>query len=318
MPKVSVVIPTFNSGQYLTEAIDSALTQSLMPVEVIVVDDGSTDNTKAVVGRYESDVVYCYQKNAGSGKARNTGIKLAKGEWIAFLDSDDFWENEYLSHMIKTVSKHPEAGLIYCGKKWVDSTGKKWVSEPKQTKYPSGWIFRDLFCANYISSCSVVVARKDCLLQSGGFYELKELRNAQDYHLWLRMSAVREICSSSKLLVNYRRHGSNRTHDVVSRQRGILFSLNYAAYLIRVKKVDNRNSPELINYRERLAIAYTDAVNSLFWNQKFSDVVRVGVTALSKGYVNCSIVLRLLVSFFPPKMILKCGNYFKRFRKISD
>lgn len=312
MPKVSVVVPTYNSAKYLNEAIDSALTQTFKPIEVIVVDDGSTDDTKNIIKRYGSDIVYCYQQNAGSGKARNTGIKLASGEWIAFLDSDDFWDHEYLYQMTQTIKKHPNASLIYCGKNWVNSVGKKYVSGYEQTEYPHGWIFNALFNSNYISSSSVVVAQKNSLLRCGGFCEAKELRNAQDYHLWLRMSALYEIYSLPKLMINYRRHDSNRTYDVVSRQRGILFALNQAADLIKTKKVDHRNKPELINYRCRLGRAYTDAINSLFYSQNFRDVIDFSVEALLKGYINRSIIQRLLISFFPAKFILQLRSYNKR------
>lgn len=97
MPKISVIIPTYNRAPFVTEAIDSVLAQTFRDYELIVVDDGSTDNTKDVLLPYGERIRYIYQPNSGVGAARNAGIRCAVGEWLAFLDSDDLWLPEYLS-----------------------------------------------------------------------------------------------------------------------------------------------------------------------------------------------------------------------------
>ena len=97
MPKITVIIPTFNRELFVMRAIDSVLNQSFKDYEIVVVDDGSTDNTQSTVRRFGSKIRYIYQKNAGVSAARNTGIEAAACEWVAFLDSDDEWATEYLS-----------------------------------------------------------------------------------------------------------------------------------------------------------------------------------------------------------------------------
>lgn len=106
-PTVSVVIPTYNRAKYVTETIDSVLSQSYTDYEIIVVDDGSTDNTREALAPYMDRIRYIHQQNSGVSAARNRGIKAARGKWIAFLDSDDIWLPEKLAVQIKDISKYP-------------------------------------------------------------------------------------------------------------------------------------------------------------------------------------------------------------------
>jgi glycosyltransferase involved in cell wall biosynthesis len=107
MPTVSVIIPTYNREQFVAKAIESVLNQSFQDHEIIVVDDGSTDNTSQTLERYQNKIRYIYQKNAGASAARNTGVNASKGEWLAFLDSDDEWTAEYLSKQIQKAGELP-------------------------------------------------------------------------------------------------------------------------------------------------------------------------------------------------------------------
>jgi glycosyltransferase involved in cell wall biosynthesis len=107
MPKVSVIIPTYNRGRFVGKAIESVLDQNFDDFEVIVVDDGSTDNTHQTLQRYGNRIRYIYQENAGASAARNTGIKAARGEWLAFLDSDDEWMPGYLAKQIQRAGEVP-------------------------------------------------------------------------------------------------------------------------------------------------------------------------------------------------------------------
>ena len=107
MPKVSVIVPTYNRAHLVIEAIDSVLSQSFQDYELIVVDDGSTDNTKDALLRYGDRIKYIYQTNLGVGAARNVGVRCARGEWLAFLDSDDIWMPEYLTCQMEQAEKNP-------------------------------------------------------------------------------------------------------------------------------------------------------------------------------------------------------------------
>jgi glycosyltransferase involved in cell wall biosynthesis len=108
MPKVSVIIPTYNRDKYVVEAIESVLCQEFKDYELIVVDDGSTDATKEKLQRYGDKIKYTYQDNSGVSAARNTGINQSQGEWLAFLDSDDEWKADYLSRQMERALKNPK------------------------------------------------------------------------------------------------------------------------------------------------------------------------------------------------------------------
>jgi len=111
MSKVSVIIPTYNRSKFVVKAVESALNQSFKDLEVIVVDDGSTDDTRQTLERYQDRVRYLYQKNAGVSAARNAGVTLAMGEWMAFLDSDDEWSDRYLAEQMQAANQNPDVSM---------------------------------------------------------------------------------------------------------------------------------------------------------------------------------------------------------------
>jgi len=121
---ISVVIPTFNRVELLQRAIRSVLVQTLLPKEIIVVDDGSVDQTRETIqSKYKGEVNYCYQPNQGVSHARNTGINMAKGNWIALLDSDDEWMPEKLEQQAAVLTDHPDFRFCHTGNqnRWLKS-----------------------------------------------------------------------------------------------------------------------------------------------------------------------------------------------------
>src|SRR5689334_19281127 len=126
--RTSVVIPAYNYGRYLGRAIDSALAQTRPVDEIIVVDDGSTDNTREVAESFGERIIYVYQKNKGLSAARNTGIRKATGDWVAFLDADDWWHPDKIKRQLEAASKDPEIGLVYTA---------SWVVTPEGDKTPT-------------------------------------------------------------------------------------------------------------------------------------------------------------------------------------
>src|SRR4051794_28952489 len=125
MPHVSVIIPTYNYGRFIGEAVKSALEQTLPADEIIVVDDGSADNTEAAVRQFGDPVRYIKQANAGVCVARNRGVAESRGEFIAFLDADDTWEPTKLAKQIARFDEDEDLGMVHCGMlKFDDGTGK--------------------------------------------------------------------------------------------------------------------------------------------------------------------------------------------------
>lgn len=124
-PRISVVIAHYNYGEYVGDAIESVLAQSRPAHEIIVVDDGSTDNSAQVLDRYKDLITLYRQDNAGVSSARNTGIRHASGEWIALLDSDDMWEPDLLATYARATRDYPQAGMIAMGRRIISADGKK-------------------------------------------------------------------------------------------------------------------------------------------------------------------------------------------------
>ena len=124
-PLVSVIIPTYNREKFVTLAIDSVINQTFKDYELIVIDDGSTDNTKNVLKQYNAKIHYIYQNNSGVSAARNAGIKVARGEWLAFLDSDDEWMPEYLECQIQRAKEEPQIRMHMTNSIKIEISGKK-------------------------------------------------------------------------------------------------------------------------------------------------------------------------------------------------
>jgi glycosyltransferase involved in cell wall biosynthesis len=183
-PTVSVIIPTYNRGWTLRAAVDSVLAQNYRDFELIVVDDGSTDNTAEILQSYGPDVQVLRQANAGVSAARNTGVDSAKGIFIAFLDSDDRWLPDKLGVQVDFFASHPEAVICQTEETWIRK-GKR-VNPKKVHQKPSGRIFKASLALCLVSP-SAVMLRKALIDEIGGFDET--LPACEDYDLWLRVSA---------------------------------------------------------------------------------------------------------------------------------
>lgn len=180
---ISVVIPTFNRAPFLKVALQSILQQTLPPHEVIVVDDGSTDETKVLCHTEFPTVHYIYQENRGVAAARNLGIRQAKGEWVAFLDSDDAWTPKKLERQWDFVQKNPDAQIIQTEEIWIRKGVR--VNPRPIHKKQSGEIFE--YCVPLcIVSPSAVMIHKNVFKKSGPFDE--DFLRCEDYEFWLRIS----------------------------------------------------------------------------------------------------------------------------------
>ncbi len=183
-PLVSVIIPTFNRGYCLEESIRSVLEQSFIDFELVVVDDGSTDNTSELVRRFPAvKLIRLEEKNRGVSFARNRGVVEAQGDWVGFLDSDDLWEQGKLATQVKWIERHPDLQMVYTDEIWIRN-GVRVNPMNKHRKY-SGDIFR--YCLPLcIVSPSSVLLRAKVLSEVGGFDESMPV--CEDYDLWLRIA----------------------------------------------------------------------------------------------------------------------------------
>ena len=185
MPKVSVIIPTYNRLPMLKEAVDSVLTQGLEDLELIVVDDGSNDGTAEAMKRYGGRVrLFQHPRNKGVSAARNRGILHARGKYIAFLDSDDLWVKGKLKIQVDFLDDNPHYPLCYTDEIWIRK-GKRVNPMLKHAKY-SGWIFEKCIPLCIISPSSAMMRRT--LFSKVGLFD-EALPVCEDYDFWLRVSA---------------------------------------------------------------------------------------------------------------------------------
>lgn len=183
-PQVSVIIPTYNRGRVIKEAIDSVLAQDYTEFELIVVDDGSTDHTSDVLDSYRNVIKVLSQKNKGVSAARNRGIAEASGKFIAFLDSDDLWLPQKLSTQVEFFNKTPDALICQTEEVWIRNGLR--VNPKKRHKKPSGMIFK-LSLELCLVSPSAVMIKRSLFDRVGEFDET--LPACEDYDLWLRISS---------------------------------------------------------------------------------------------------------------------------------
>lgn len=198
--QISVVIPNFNRAALLKLAIESVLQQSFPVLEIIVCDDGSTDNAQIVVESFGKELVKWLPcgKNGRPAIPRNKGIQAAKGNVIAFLDNDDTWQPTKLHLQIEELKKG--FGMVCANAMRV--SGGKALSKLHSTKGDSTFNFYHLVSTNQVV-CSSVIIKKELLIEAGGFPESAGLKALEDYALWLRVSTLTEIRYLDEALVNY-------------------------------------------------------------------------------------------------------------------
>ena len=195
-PQVSVIIPTYNRGRVIKEAIDSVLAQDYTEFELIVVDDGSTDHTSDVLDSYRNVIKVLSQKNRGVSAARNRGIAEASGKFIAFLDSDDLWLPHKLSTQVEFFNKTPDALICQTEEVWIRNGLR--ANPKKRHKKPSGMIFK-LSLELCLVSPSAVMIKRSLFDRVGEFDET--LPACEDYDLWLRISSRFPIYLIDTLLI---------------------------------------------------------------------------------------------------------------------
>lgn len=218
LPAVSVIIPAYNVATYITEALESVVSQTFTDYEVIVVNDGSTDTPELEreLEPFREHIVYLKQDNRGAAAARNAGLYVARGEFVAFLDADDSWHPDFLSSQMSFIESHGHCDLVYADALLVGETklaGKTYM----ETSPSRGDVtFESLITSRCNVITSGVVARKQMVLDAGLFDE--HLLRAHDFDLWLRMvRAGARAFYQKKILLNYRVRADSLSGNAVQR-----------------------------------------------------------------------------------------------------
>ena len=213
--RISVVIPVYNQGRFLGSALKSVIDQTYTPEEIIVVDDGFTDETPEVAMSFGSQIRYVRQDNRGLPCARNAGIANASGHLVAFLDSDDVWMPEHLSVLARAATVHPEGRAWFTGIRYIDDKGQDLPQAIKtqDASYELGYL--QLLRSNTVFPSTVMISRQ-VVLDLGGFSEDHELlRGCEDWDLWIRLTRQGCMIGVSSCTVGYRIHGSSASSHIV-------------------------------------------------------------------------------------------------------
>lgn len=222
---VSVVIATYNMGRYLPHAVGSALAQSYPEVEVVIVDDGSTDDTPDIVRQWRDHprVRIHRQANGGQARAKNAGVRLSRGAFVAFLDADDTWLSDKLAWQMPLFEGRPELGVVYSDFERMDGLGQPLPQGA--TRLHRGWVSGALLIENFVGFPTAVVRRAH-LERYGAFDE--SLGMGIDYDLWLRLSAHCQFDFVARATARYRVWGGQMSRNYGERYRsGIRIMRNF-------------------------------------------------------------------------------------------
>jgi glycosyltransferase involved in cell wall biosynthesis len=221
MSKVSVVMTLYNCEQHIEEAIQSALAQTYKDREIIVVDDGSTDQSARIVKRFGSAVRYCYQENGGAAKATNKGVSLASGEYIAFLENDDAWMPDKLERQVAVLDHNPDIGAVNNDLRFFSETSE-WQSDMIKGYCPDEPYSR-LFLHGFNFMLSALMLRRTVFEAAGGFDEGFKAAGLQDVEWYARLMQVARVHYLPEPLTLFRRHGVRIAGDVmVDNERHLL------------------------------------------------------------------------------------------------
>lgn len=217
-PRVSVIMPAYNARAYIEEAINSVLSQNYDNIELIVVDDGSTDGTPEAADQFGDRVKLFQQKNAGPAAARNRGMAAATGDFIAFLDADDVWLQGKLSMQVNFLLDHPEVGVVFGGfSLWRSEADGSFFAPPtldiqhsplKLLPRHSGWLYKDILLDSVICIITAMI-RRSVIETIGSFDE--SLPTGEDYDFWLRASRAFQAVELNRTVAWYRIHGTSTT-----------------------------------------------------------------------------------------------------------
>lgn len=267
---VSVIIPVYNGSKYVKRAIDSVLAQTYKAIELVVVDDGSTDGSREVISAYGARVVPIFQQNNGVAHARNAGIRHSSGEFVAFLDQDDWWADQKIEKQVRAISA--EVDLVHTGVSHYDECSGQFVEPLNPQARPDklvGECYEQLLLGNAIYNSSVMVRRS--ALDLVGLFDTEIRGNTvQDYELWLRIARRGRLAYVGEEMTVFRVHADQGTWN-----RTLMLSEE-----IRLLERQSNTNPGTLRRRlavlwEQLGIAYLDARETSEARRCFGKSVRM-------------------------------------------
>lgn len=306
-PLISVIMPAYNAEKYIAESIDTVVNQTYQNWELIVINDGSADNTEAIAHRYaltDKRIKLINQENKKLSAARNTGIAAARGEWVAFLDADDLWVADKLEKQVNIINTTPNAGLIF-------SDGYIFNDGDMNTDFPYGAavgqysgteMYKLLYQGNYVPILSVLV--KKTHLDKAGTQD-EQFVACQDWDLWLRMAVSNVLFyGMPDRLFYYRRHSLNMSNDndLMDYEKSVLCIRNFKkdlldkAALKELKTFLNITICKLISQGKIKEVLYLSSLKNAIWLKAIPGLIRFLAGNLKSA------------AYYPARLVFKAEN----------
>ena len=271
--KISVIIPTYNRDKFLKRALISVYSQTYKVNEIIVIDDGSTDNTSRILKDFP-DVIYIYQDNSGVSSARNLGITVAKNDWIAFLDSDDEWKEKKIEEQVSFHKLHPNILMSYTDEIWIRNSLE--VKIPKKFRKIGKNVFLENLGYCNIAPSSVLIHR--FIFENIGTFDEK-LEVCEDYDLWLRISLIHSIfLLNKKLIVKYAGHDDQLSFKHWGMDK---FRVQALEKLLKIATIESSSHYKKI--QEELLVKYKLLLKGAIKYNREEEIVDYGIKIDSIG-----------------------------------
>jgi glycosyltransferase involved in cell wall biosynthesis len=279
---VTVIVPCYNGAAFLEEALKSALGQSHSPVEILVIDDGSTDGSRKIAERFP--IRYIRQENRGLSDARNAGVRESKGTYLVFLDADDRLKPHAIARGLRALDMRPDCAMAVGDHVFIAADGSHLANSAKP--FDIRHHFETLLKSNFIEMISTVLFRRSVVEEVGGFNTA--LRVAEDYDLYLRIARLHPICSHTAVVAEYRKHGANA-------------SLNSELMLITTLRV-LKSQGRYVKHNLRRLLAYCEGLYT--WRRQYG---RQLATELAGGRLRIHALrhkLLILTAYYPQGLLL--------------
>ncbi|MBN1894536.1 glycosyltransferase [bacterium] len=249
MKKVSVIIPTFNGARTIRNTVQSALDQTYANLEIIVINDGSTDHTEEILKGFGNRIRVLTKPNGGPGSARNMGIRHCTGDYVAMLDHDDLWVKDKIALQVPLFDNDPRIATVFSDAFLIQADGRCHRRCFQEARPYRGFVFRQLFERNFIPNLTSIT-RKELIEEMGYFDESGEMLTTDDYFMWLKLATRYAFDYIDQPLAYFRQHPDNFSGHLESFCHDILRTLskteqNFPDHIVKMRRCRDRRISRL-------------------------------------------------------------------------